>query len=94
MHESIYDEFVKCARDLAAGRKVGQQFEAGVKQGPQISNQQLGRVLAYVESAIKEGATLETGGKRIDTSGFFMEPTVFSNVTDNMTIAKEEVRSN
>lgn len=91
VHESIYDEFVKSARDLAVARKVGQQYETGAKQGPQISELQLNKVLAYVESAKKEGATLETGGNRIGSTGYFMEPTVFSNVTDNMTIAKEEV---
>lgn len=44
-----------------------------------------------IESGKKEGAKLETGGKRIGNEGFFVEPTVFSNVQDNMTIATDEV---
>lgn len=49
------------------------------------------KILAYIESAKQEGAKLETGGNRWGTEGFFVEPTVFSNVTDNMKIAREEV---
>lgn len=49
------------------------------------------KILAYIDSAKQEGAKLEAGGKRWGTEGFFVEPTVFSNVTDNMKIAKEEV---
>lgn len=45
-----------------------------------------------IEAGVKEGAKLETGGKRLGSEGFFIEPTVFSNVDDNNTIAKEEVR--
>lgn len=54
----------------------------------------MNRVLHYIELGKKEGAKLETGGNRIGQKGYFVQPTVFSNVTDNMTIAKEEVISN
>ena len=49
------------------------------------------RILGYIEKGKAEGATLSCGGKRKGTKGYFIEPTVFSNVTDDMTIAKEEV---
>lgn len=49
------------------------------------------KVLRYIESGKNEGAKLQTGGKRQGSVGYFIEPTVFSNVTDNMTIAKDEV---
>lgn len=49
------------------------------------------KVLAMIEIGIKEGGKLETGGKRHGTTGFFIQPTVFSNVLDHMTIAQEEV---
>lgn len=52
----------------------------------------LDKVLRMIESGKKEGAKLEAGGNRIGDIGYFVEPTVFSNVTDSMTIAKEEVR--
>lgn len=58
----------------------------------QIDKPSLDKILRMVESGVKEGAKLQTGGQRIGTEGFFVQPTVFSNVTDNMTIAKEEVK--
>uniref|UniRef100_A0A1B6E8Y0 Aldehyde dehydrogenase domain-containing protein n=3 Tax=Clastoptera arizonana TaxID=38151 RepID=A0A1B6E8Y0_9HEMI len=51
----------------------------------------LKKVLGMIEAGKKEGAKLETGGKRVGNRGFFIEPTVFSGVTDDMTIAKEEI---
>lgn len=92
VQEAIYERFVKKAKELAAARTVGSPFEANVLQGPQIDERMMKKVLGYIESAKREGAKLETGGKRIGETGFFIEPTVFSNVTDEMTIAKEEVR--
>lgn len=50
------------------------------------------KVLGYIEKGKSEGAKLLTGGKRVGTKGFYIEPTVFSDVTDDMTIAREEVR--
>lgn len=57
----------------------------------QIDQAGLDKILRMIESGKKEGAKLETGGKRIGNEGFFVEPTVFSNVQDNMTIATDEV---
>lgn len=91
VHEDIYDDFVKRSVDLARSRKVGNPFEEGIKQGPQIDEKLLQRVLTYIENAKKQGAKLEYGGRRIGNTGYFIEPTIFSNVTDTMEIAKEEV---
>jgi len=91
VQESIYDEFVRRATEKAKARKVGNPFDDGVQQGPQINNKMMTKVLGYIESGKQEGAKLETGGNRIGTTGFFLEPTVFSNVTDNMKIAREEI---
>ena len=52
----------------------------------------MNRILKYVETGVKEGAKLEVGGKRWGNRGYFVEPTVFTGVTDDMTIVKEEVR--
>lgn len=60
----------------------------------QIDKEMLDKVMDLIESGKKEGAKLECGGKRLNQKGFFVEPTVFSNVTDNMRIAKEEVSIN
>jgi len=91
VHEKIYDRFVAKARELAMSRKVGDPFDANVQQGPQVDEIQLKRVLSLIEAGKKEGAKVECGGRRRNGSGFFIEPTVFSNVTDNMTIAREEI---
>lgn len=58
----------------------------------QISREQQNRVLEFVQSGISEGAKLECGGKALGLKGFFIEPTVFSNVKDDMRIAREEVQ--
>lgn len=91
VQENIYDEFVKRATALAAQRKVGDPFENGTQQGPQVDDEMFNKVLGYIESGKTDGAKLETGGKRVGTKGYFIEPTVFSNVSDNMKIAREEV---
>lgn len=92
VQENIYDEFVAKAKSLAANRKVGDPFENGVQQGPQVDDEMFKKVLGYIESGKKDGAKLEFGGKRVGTKGYFIEPTVFSNVNDDMKIAREEVR--
>lgn len=91
VQEEIYDAFVKRATELASKRTVGDPFSKDTLQGPQIDERMMLKVLGYIESAKTEGARLETGGKRIGTTGFFIEPTVFSNVTDDMKIAREEI---
>lgn len=58
----------------------------------QISRKHLNKIMSYIESGVKEGAKLECGGKRVGTNGFYMQPTVFSDVKDEMKIAREEVR--
>lgn len=91
VHEKIYDEFVKKSVEKTKARKVGDPFETGTEQGPQVDQQMFDKVIRLIESGKKEGATLQTGGKRFGNEGFFVEPTIFSDVQDDMTIAKEEV---
>jgi aldehyde dehydrogenase (NAD+) len=91
VQEGIYDEFVKRAVESAKSMKVGGQFDTGVEQGPQIDGAQLTKILGFIESGKKEGAKLLAGGNRVGNKGFFCEPTVFADVKDNMTIAKEEI---
>lgn len=59
--------------------------------GPLISQTQLNTVTKYIQSGIDEGARLLTGGKRYGEKGYFVEPTVFADVQDNMKIALEEI---
>uniref|UniRef100_A0A182QSK4 Aldehyde dehydrogenase domain-containing protein n=1 Tax=Anopheles farauti TaxID=69004 RepID=A0A182QSK4_9DIPT len=91
VHESIYDKFVQKASELAKARKVGNPFAEGTVHGPQIDDTQYKKILGYIEVGQKEGAKLVTGGKTVGTEGYFIEPTIFANVTDDMTIAKEEI---
>lgn len=91
VQEKIYDEFVKRSVELAKKRKVGDAFTPGVQHGPQVDEDTFNKILSYVEYGKKDGAKLEVGGSRIGTEGYFIQPTVFSNVTDDMRIAREEI---
>jgi aldehyde dehydrogenase (NAD+) len=91
VHSKIYDEFVKHAKQLALNRKVGDPFDPKTDQGPQINQKMLDKIMNLINSGKQQGAVLETGGNRIGSTGYFVQPTVFSNVTDDMRIAKEEI---
>jgi acyl-CoA reductase-like NAD-dependent aldehyde dehydrogenase len=91
VQSKIYDSFIKKSVELAKARKVGDPFQDGIQQGPQIDDEQFTKILSLIESGKKEGAKLECGGNRFGNKGFFVEPTIFSNVQDNMRIAKEEI---
>lgn len=91
VHAKIYDQFVNHAKQLASQRKVGDPFNSETEQGPQIDEEMLNKILGLIKSGKEEGAVLETGGERHGNVGYFIKPTVFSNVTDTMRIAKEEI---
>jgi aldehyde dehydrogenase (NAD+) len=87
----IKDDFVQALAKKAQGRKIGDPLDEGTEQGPQVSQEQLDKILGYVDIGQKEGAKLVTGGKRRGEKGYFVEPTIFDNVKDNMTIARDEI---
>lgn len=91
VHESIYDKFLAISTKLANERVVGDPFQQGVMQGPQIDEKQFKRVLNYIKSGKEEGARLLCGGDRFGDKGYFIQPTIFADVTDDMKIAKEEI---
>lgn len=88
VHEDIYDEFVKMSVERAQLRTVGDPFDEGNEQGPQVSKDQFERVLRYIREGQAEGAKLQTGGEAAGEKGFFVQPTIFTDVTDDMKIAK------
>ena len=90
VQSKIYDKFVAKAKEMAARRTVGDPF-TNVESGPQVNEEQFKKILDLIESGKKEGATLECGGSRIGSRGYFIQPTVFSNVKDTMRIAREEI---
>lgn len=91
VQEGIYDEFVKKSRELTVARSVGDPFDPTIEQGPQIDEIQFDKVMDLIESGRKEGARLQCGGERFGDRGYFIKPTVFSDVKDDMRIAKEEI---
>lgn len=91
VQDSIYDEFVQRSVELARNRIVGDPFDPETEQGPLVSQAQMDRVMHYIESGMREGAHLLCGGDRFGDRGFFVKPTVFADVRDDMTIAQEEI---
>lgn len=91
VQEKIYDEFVEKSANRALKRIVGDPFDFSVEQGPQIDEEQTNKIISLIETGKKEGAQLLTGGGRLYDKGYFVQPTVFANVKDDMTIAIEEI---
>ncbi|KAJ6334332.1 hypothetical protein OIU78_011261 [Salix suchowensis] len=91
VHEHVYNEFVEKARARAMNRSVGDPFKVGIEQGPQVDSDQFEKILRCIRSGVESGAILETGGDRFGSNGYYIQPTVFSNVQDDMSIAKEEI---
>lgn len=91
VEESIYDEFAQEFKTASEALKVGNPFDESTFQGAQTSQMQLDKILSYVEIGKKEGATLITGGERIGEKGYFIKPTIFGDVTEDMRIVKEEI---
>jgi aldehyde dehydrogenase (NAD+) len=90
----IQQEFTERLVAFTQTLKVGNGLEEGVHMGPLVSSKQLDRVMGYIGIAPGEGASLAAGGRRLGGvlgSGYFVEPTVFTNVCNTMTIAREEI---
>lgn len=95
VQEGVYDRFVEAFKaQVAKVSKIGDPFSPSTFQGPQVSKAQYERILEYVQSGKSDGATLSLGGqghKGADDKGYFISPTVFTNVRDDMKIFREEV---
>ena len=86
-----YDNIVADMADHAKNIKQGSGLHTDTEMGPLVSDEQQNRVLGYIEKGLEEGAELVTGGKKPFEQGYFVTPTIFANVKDEMTIAKEEI---
>ncbi|OBU00528.1 hypothetical protein VE01_01047 [Pseudogymnoascus verrucosus] len=92
VQESVYSKFVDGLKDyVQTATVIGDPFAEKTSHGPQVSKIQFDKILKYIEIGKSEGATLVAGGKRHGEKGFFIEPTIFSDSNDSMTIAREEV---
>jgi len=91
----IYDEFVERVADFGSKLKVGPSLDPETQIGPLVSSTQLDRVTSYLDTGKSEGARAVSGGARITqgdlASGFFVQPTVFADVNDDMKIAQDEI---
>ncbi|KAK2985289.1 hypothetical protein RJ640_024285 [Escallonia rubra] len=91
VQEGIYDELVEKLAKKAKAWVVGDPFDPSSCQGPQVDKNQYDKILSYIEHGKREGATLLIGGKPCGEKGYYIEPTIFTNVMDNMLIAQDEI---
>src|SRR3981081_2413994 len=95
VEDAIYDKFVAALVERTKKLKVGDGMQPGVDIGPAIDEAQLKTVLDYIEIGKKEAGTPKVGGNRLTANGYskgyFVEPTIFADVTEEMRIAQEEI---
>ncbi|KAG0486406.1 hypothetical protein HPP92_008501 [Vanilla planifolia] len=89
VQEEIYEEFKKKTVEMVKNWVLGDPFDPQVHQGPQVDKRQFEKVLRYIGK--REGATLINGGKAVGEKGYFIEPTIFADVKEDMLIAKDEI---
>lgn len=91
VQDGIYDAFLAELKARSEANKVGDPFDPETFQGPQTSKTQLDKILNFIDIGKKDGATLVTGGVRLDRPGYFIAPTVFADVKEDMQVVKEEI---
>ncbi len=93
VQEEIHDEFVETVKKAGASMVPGDPLDPKTRMGSMVDREQADRVMGYIGVGQQEGANLAMGGKRVleETGGFYVEPTIFDNVTNDMTIAREEI---
>ncbi len=95
VHESLYDDVVTRLVNLSKKVKVGDPMEPGVNMGPIGNKMQFDKIMNYIDIAKKEGATIACGGESLSIAGseagHFVGPTIITNVTNKMTVAREEI---
>ncbi len=91
VESKVHDELMENVVARAKKMTPGDPFDKNTRLGAIVSERQMERVLGYVERGVSEGAKLLTGGARVDRPGYFVEATVFDEVTSDMTIAQEEI---
>jgi formyltetrahydrofolate dehydrogenase len=90
VEETIHDEFVQRVVDEIKKINIGNPLDRSTAHGPQNHEAHMNKLLQFVQKGVQEGAKLVYGGKRLDRPGWYFEPTVFTDVKDDMYIAKEE----
>jgi len=91
VQEEIHDQFVNRLATKVQARKLGDPFDPKTQQGPQVDQAQFDKILSYIAKGKEQGARVVTGGERHGDKGFFIKPTIFADVQDNMAIACDEI---
>ena len=91
VEKSIHEEFVQRIVDINQKRRLGDPLDPSTQQGPQVDKNQLEKILRYIELGKQQGANCVSGGERFGDKGYYVAPTLFDNVTDDMDIAKDEI---
>ena len=91
VEDKVYDKFLDKIMAMNRQRKIGNPFDLETEQGPQVDQDQFDKILHYIEAGKSEGAECLSGGKRFGDRGYFIEPTLFANVRDDMAIAQDEI---
>ncbi|WP_439123925.1 betaine-aldehyde dehydrogenase [Marivita sp.] len=91
VQKGIKEAFLTRLKERLSNAVIGDPMDEATSFGPMVSDKQMKIVLDYIEKGETEGARLITGGKRLDREGFYLQPTVFADVKDDMTIAREEI---
>ena len=91
VEKSRHDEFIEKLTALTVKRKVGDPFAKDTEQGPQVDKAQFDKIMSYIDKGKAQGANCVAGGNRVGDKGYFIEPTVFTDVDDDMAIATDEI---
>merc|ERR1712125_16502 len=91
VQSGIYEKFIEQFKARTQKNVVGDPFAADTFQGPQVSQLQFDRIMNYIQNGKESGAKLETGGGRHGNEGYFIQPTIFSGVSEDMKIMQEEI---
>lgn len=91
VQDKVYDKFIDKIVSMNKTRKLGNPLDPETEQGPQVDRDQFDKIMHYIGVGQEEGAKCLTGGKRFGERGYFIEPTLFTDVTDEMSIAKDEI---
>ncbi|HVX60115.1 MAG TPA: aldehyde dehydrogenase family protein [Pirellulales bacterium] len=91
VEEKVYDKFVDKLVEMNKSRKLGNPLDPSTEQGPQVDQAQFDKIMHYIDLGKQEGAQCLSGGKRFGEQGYFIEPTLFGDVRDEMSIAKDEI---
>ncbi len=91
VEDKVHDKLIDKLVAMNKSRKLGDPFDPATEQGPQVDQAQFDKIMRYIDIGKSEGAECLSGGKRHGQRGYYIEPTLFAGVTDEMTIAKDEI---